>query len=191
VSPLVGLIVVGGALAVGVAGRALTLRLARRVRRREEPPPARDAPLGALGFGIEIGEVISLGGEELWLEGGWVLSEGREPVAALLPLREATLLALPAPRARLYRLAPVELRVDGEPPASVESGGARYDRVRRLPVELEPVGRGSDPPWSNALFVEYRDSSGAVLCVLSHDGASRVWQGRLVADDELERWGRA
>lgn len=190
-SLFVGLFVVGGALAVGAAGRAIMLRTARRVRRREEPPPACDAPLAGLGFSVEIGDVVSLGGEELWLEGGWLLREGRDPIAALLPLREATLLAEPAPRARLYRLEPVELGASGEPAASLELGGARFERLRRLPVELEPLGRGLDPPWPNALFVEYRAASGAVLCVLSRGGSARAWQGRPVADDELERWGRA
>lgn len=190
-SLVAGVLVAGGVLAVGAAGRGLMRHIARRARRREVPPPCRGAaPLGRLGFGVEIGDVISLGAEELWLEGGWLLSEGAEPVAVVLPMREATLLALPGPQQQLYRLTPLSAGDFGGA-SSVESGGVRFERARRLPVELEPVGRGSDPPYKSAVLAEYRAPSGDTLWALDRDGAGLAWQGRRVRDDELERWGRA
>ena len=79
-------------------------------RRRSEPKEARPkapapkpSPLAARGFSIELGDVVEIGGRELWLERGWVLSEGDDAVVALLSASEATLIALPAPSVSLVR----------------------------------------------------------------------------------------
>lgn len=190
-SLIVMAVVVGGsALIAGLAARhAVKMRSAPALPPAPPPAPAAPSPLARAGFEIELGDVMEVLGRELWLEAAWLLSEGGEPVAALFQAREATLLALPPPAGTLYLLAAAELPLPAEPPTSLESRGVRFERVRRLPVEVIPVGKSPPLPWNDALLSEYRGLENDALWVLGRGGHSRVWQGRAVHASDVVRWG--
>lgn len=183
------LLVGGGALVAGLATRyAVTRREPEPVKPAPAPAPT-PSPLASAGFELELGDVVELGGRELWLEEGWLLSEAGDAVAALFRAREATVLALPPPAGTLYLLDEVELGLPEEPPTTIESRGVRFERVRRLPVLVQPVGKSAPLPWNEGLLSEYRGLAGDALWVLGRGGRSRVWQGRAVHASEVVRWG--
>ncbi len=161
-----------------------------RRRPKTKPPPTEPAEaevpkpnaLSPHGFGVELGDVIEVGGRELWLEQGWLLSEGDAPVVALFVAREATLVALPPPSRSLYLLDAVDLVVVGEPPLTLESRGVRFERVRRLPVRVEPLDKTPPLPWEQALLSEYRGLAEDALFVLGNSGGVRAWQGRITSE---------
>ncbi|MEB2313268.1 MAG: hypothetical protein OZ921_12910 [Sorangiineae bacterium] len=182
-----------GALSAGALGL-------RALRRRRAAPGAGDSPrtsaaepagaLAGAGFAVEAGEVISLAGREYWLEHAWLCREREEPVAAILFAAEATVVALPAPRSTLYRLARVEVEAPPEPPSTLDSRGVRFERASRRPVRLTATPAAPDPPFEEAVLAEYRALGGASLWMLARAGAALAWQGERVADGELERWGQ-
>jgi hypothetical protein len=167
--------------------------------RRRRPPakpsaatataPVKVSLLSTRGFDIELGDVIEVGGRELWLEHGWVLAEGEDPIVALFSAREATLVALPAPSRALYLLDEVDLKLPGDPPLTLESNGVRFERVRRLPIRVEVLEKSPPLPWEEALLSEYRGLATDALFVLGQTGRLRAWQGRQVGESEIERWG--
>ncbi len=181
---------IGGALAAVGA----TVRWARSKKspapRPAEAPEKAASPLSAAGFSVDLGDVISIDGRELWLERGWALSEGGELVAAVLFTDSEVIVALPAPEPRMSLLRETELSLPEDPPASLEAAGARYERVRRLPVEAAALGDTPPPPWPSALLCEYRGLGGEQLWVVGHGDFSRAFVGRAVTDDEFEMWGK-
>jgi hypothetical protein len=182
------LLIGGGALAAGAA-----VRLLARRKRAPLSEPALAAPLGAplseSGFGVEQGDVISVPGRELWLEQGWLLREAGEPIAAILFAREATIVALPEPNRCIHLLQQAELALPAEPPSALDHAGVRYERTRRLPVEIEVMPQSPEPPWPSALLVEYRGLANEVLWALVQSGSCSVWCGRALDAAEIERWG--
>jgi hypothetical protein len=182
--------IVGGAL-FGGGTFAWFLRKKKATKARTVAPAAteRPSPLASRGFAMELGDVVEIGGRELWLEEGWILSEGDDAVIALFAAKEATLVTLPAPSKASYLLDSVELAFAGDPPLTLESGGVRFERVRRLPVRVETLEKSSPLPWEEALLSEYRGLATDALFVLGNAGRVRAWQGRLVGESEIERWG--
>ncbi len=183
------------ALAIGgsalIAGLATRYAVKRRVQPVAPPPvlPSPPSPLARAGFEIELGDVIEVLGRELWLEEAWLLTEGREPVAALFGAREASLLVLPPPAGTLYLLDVVEIDLPEEPPSSIESRGVRFERVRRLPVEVAAVGKSAPLPWTDGLLSEYRGLESEALWVLGRGARCRIWQGRIAQGSDVVRWG--
>ena len=181
------LIVGGGALVAGIGARIAF----RRRKRAPESIPEKPAPsrLAAAGFEVEQGDVISARGRELWLEQGWLLSEGHDAVAALLFAREAVVLVQPRPRPRTAVLAAIELPLPADPPSAIDHGGVRYERAKRLPVSIEALSQSPEPPWSDALLTEYRGLANEVLWALVTPRGSRAWSGHTIDEHEIERWG--
>lgn len=188
---LTALIVGGGALIAGAAAR-----LSRR--HKPEPPQAKprepedrrvESELIRLGFEIELGDVVEIGGRELWLERAWLFSEAGDAVAALFSAREATLVVSPPPARRVWVLDEVEIALPPEPPATLESRGVRFERARRIPVTVKALGKSPPLPWDQAVFAEYRGLAGDALFTLGKDGRAKAWQGRIASDSEIERWG--
>lgn len=190
-SLVIAAIIAGGAAVFGGSTFAWLRR--KRVPKTARPLPAteRSKPgeLATRGFDLELGDVVEIGGRELWLERGWVLSEGDEAVVVMFSAKEATLVTLPAPSRASYLLDPVELAFPGDPPPTLESAGVRFERVRRLPVRVEPLSKSPPLPWDQALLSEYRGLATDALFVLGNAGRIRAWQGRLVGESEIERWG--
>jgi hypothetical protein len=181
---VVALLVGGGALAVSAL---LTRR--RRSTKRPEEPPALPAP-ELSGFPVALGDVISVAGEEAWLEQGWLLEEAGAAVAAVLFAGDVIVLALPSPRSVLYWLSAASPpSIAGEPPPSLDVDGEHFERARRIPVAVRTLGRAADPPWDSALLAEYRALGGVVLWMLARDARAICWSGRRVEDSDLENWG--
>lgn len=184
------IIVGGGALAAGIGARVALARRARRQSKAESTrQPAAPSRLAAAGFAFEQGDVISIAGRELWLEHGWLLAEGDDPIAALMFAREAVVLSEPRPRSRVCRLSEIKLRMPGDPPSALDHAGSRYERARRLPVAIERLPDSPEPPWTDALLTEYRGLGGEVLWALVAEGTCRAWAGFFVAEHEIEHWG--
>ncbi len=187
-SLLATLLVVGG-------GAVVAAVLARRRRRpvAAERDDSASAPASELAdFPVALGDVISVGGEEAWLEHGWLLEESGAAVAALLFAGRVIVLALPAPRSLVYWLSALDAPpFAGEPPSSLDLDGEHLERARRLPVAVRALGRAPDPPWDSALLAEYRALGGGVLWMLARGDRALAWRGRRVDDSELENWGRA
>lgn len=188
-SLVIAALVAGGALFGG--GALAWLRRKRPTSRKQASTsvPAKPGALAKRGFDLELGDVVEIGGRELWLEQGWILSEGDDPVVAMFSAKEATLVTLPAPSKASYLLDAVELAFPGDPPLTLESAGIRFERVRRLPVRVEPLEKSPPLPWDQALLSEYRGLATDALFVLGNAGRIRAWQGRLVGESEIERWG--
>lgn len=190
---LTALLIAGsGALVAGATARALS-QVKRRREQRSSASAAvtsEDDRMTSAGFAVAVGDVISIGTREAWLEHGWLLTETGVPVAAVLFCREGTVVALPAPRRTLYWLEDESLELPGEPPPALDVDGVRYERALRLPVDVEPLGTAPDPPWQAAVLAEYRGLGGESLFTLGRAQAVRAWRGTRVEPSELERWGR-
>jgi hypothetical protein len=185
------ILVGGGALAVGVATRFRRNKQVAPAPTPDAPAPdgARSTPLAALGFDVELGDVVEIAGRELWLERGWLLTEAGDAVAAVFGAAEATLIVLPSPARRVYVLDEVEVALPADPPATLESKGVRFERARRIPVEIDALGKSPPLPWDQAVLAEYRGLGGDALWLLGARGRAKAWQGRLCNDSEIERWG--
>jgi hypothetical protein len=157
---------------------------AKTTRRKVEGPHAH-----LVGFPCQLGDVLMrITGEEAWLAGGLVLSE-ESPVAALFVAPDAghdcAIYVRPAPREAVFWLEPLDpgaVLVGGEPPSSVEHGGIRFDRVRRLPLRPKRIGVGA-PDVGDAVVVAEYASAGAerLLVMRSTSGTSHAYRG-----EELE-----
>jgi hypothetical protein len=141
------------------------------------------------GFPCQLGDVLlRLTGEEAWLAGGLVLSE-EGPVAALFVAPDAghdcAIYARPRPREAIYWMEPLDpgaVLVGGEPPNSVEQGGIRFDRVRRLPLRPRRIGVGAPDAGDAVILAEYASAGSERLVVMKcTSGASYAYRG-----EELE-----
>jgi hypothetical protein len=188
------LLALGGAALSGVVVRALG-RWGKKGpgerpgTSRPAPGDEKRAPAKFAEFRFNVGDVISVQGTEAWLEQGWVLREAGEAVAIVFFSREATLIALPAPKAALFWLNEVALDWPSDPPSSIDVGALCFERARRVPVDIETLADAPDPPWQDGLLTEYRALSGEVLWALGRRGAFKAWSGRRVAESDLELWG--
>ena len=66
-----------------------------------------------------------------------------------------------------------------------------YERVSRLPVQVEMLGRTVEPPCRSAILGEYRGTEGEAFWLLAGDQCARAWRARRIEDHELECWGSA
>ena len=157
---------------------------AKTTKRKVEGPHAH-----LVGFPCQLGDVLMrITGEEAWLAGGLVLSE-ESPVAALFVAPDAghdcAIYARPAPREAVFWLEPLDpgaVLVGGEPPSSVEHGGIRFDRVRRLPLRPKRIGVGAPDVGDAVVVAEYASAgSERLLVIRSTSGTAHAYRG-----EELE-----
>lgn len=192
-------LVLAGLAALGAGGAMLVGRWLSRRRREvgaEETlgGAARDA--GGAGPGVagtserledfpcQLGDVVMrVTGEEAWLAGGLVLSEDA-PVAVLFVAPDAghdlALYVTPRPRESLYWLSPLDasaVLVGGEPPTSVEHGGVRFERERRLPLRPRRLGVGAPDVGESVIVAEYVSAGAERLVVLKSPATSRAYRG--------------
>ena len=142
-----------------------------------------------VGFPCQLGDVLMrLTGEEAWLAGGLVLSE-EAPVAVLFVAPDAghdcAIYVRPRPREAVFWMEPLDpgaVLVSGEPPSSVEHGGIRFDRVRRLPLRPKRIGVGAPDVGDAVVLAEYASAGAERLLVMrSTSGVSHAYRG-----EELE-----
>ena len=157
---------------------------AKPVKRKVEGPHEH-----LVGFPCQLGDVLMrLTGEEAWLAGGLVLSE-EAPVAALFVAPDAghdcAIYVRPQPREAVFWMEPLDpgaVLVGGEPPSSVEHGGIRFDRVRRLPLRPKRIGVGAPDVGDAVVLAEYASAGSERLLVMrSTSGVSHAYRG-----EELE-----
>ena len=107
------------------------------------------------------------------------------PVAALFVAPDAghdcVIYVRPHPRDAVYWLEPLDpgaVLVAGEPPTSVEHGGVRFDRARRLPLRPRRIGVGA-PDVGDAVVVAEYNSAGAerLLVLKATTGVTKAYRG--------------
>jgi len=137
------------------------------------------------GFLCQLGDVLTrITGEEAWLAGAVILSEDI-PVAVLFVAPDAghdcAIYVRPHPRPSLFWLEPLDpaaVLVGGEPPSSVEQGGIRFDRARRLPLRPRRIGVGAPDVGDGVMVAEYASAGSERLLVLkSNSGDIRAYRG--------------
>lgn len=137
------------------------------------------------GFVCRLGDVVvRTTGEEAWLAGGVVLSE-EIAVAVLFVAPEAmhdrAIYVRDRPRGSLYWLEPLDpsaVLVGGEPPHSVEHGGIRFERVRRLPLRPRRIGAIALDVGDVVIVAEYASAGAERLLVLkSNTGVVHAYRG--------------
>ena len=165
---------------------------ADEAKKTSKRPPKRkvEGPSAHLdGFPCQLGDVIMrITGEEAWLAGGVVLSE-ETPIAALFVAPDAgqdcAIYVRPRPRESVFWMQPLDpgaVLVGGEPPSSVEHGGIRFDRVRRLPLRPKRIGVGAPDVGDSVILAEYASAGSERLLVMrSTTGSSFAYRG-----EELE-----
>lgn len=189
-------LLLAGLVCAGTSGVVLVSRWLARRRTEEETVAAKDdapvakkkeeAPRVSLeGFTCQLGDVLMrLTGEEAWLAGGVVLSE-EIPVAVLFVAPDAghdrAIYVRARPRGGVFWLDPLdpkEVLVGGEPPSSVEHGGIRFDRTRRLPLRPRRIGVGAPDLGDAVVAAEYASAGAERLLVLkANSGVVRAYRG--------------
>lgn len=164
-------------------------------RKAPRKPPTAEGPHAHLaGFPCQLGDVLMrLTGEEAWLAGGLVLSE-ESPVSALFVAPDAghdcAIYVRPRPREALFWMEPLDpgaILVGGEPPTSVEHGGIRFDRVRRLPLRPRRIGVGAPDVGDAVILAEYASAGSERLLVMrSTSGTSHAYRGEELVPSAYE-----
>lgn len=169
----------------GVASADEAKKTSKRTPKRKVEGPSTHLD----GFPCQLGDVIMrITGEEAWLAGGVVLSEDT-PIAALFVAPDAghdcAIYVRPRPRESVFWMQPLDpgaVLVGGEPPSSVEHGGIRFDRVRRLPLRPKRIGVGAPDVGDSLILAEYASAGSERLLVMrSTTGSSFAYRG-----EELE-----
>ena len=193
---LVDVAIVGGGI---LLGRWIVRRMRARgpgaemvaVEAKERPAPKRD-PLA--GFPCKLGDVLVRVAErdEAWLAGALVLEE-EHPVAVIFVAPEAggdrAVLVRPPPSPGLVWLAPLkpgELALTADPAHSLEHGGARYQRVRRLPVTVSRIGSGAPAVGAQAIVAEYEGGGTDRIVVLAGAQQTLTWKGVALGEGDYD-----
>lgn len=189
----VGLLVAAGGV---VLGRWLAHKM--RPGSPHDAPPAgadgagtADEALGA--FPCRMGDVVvrkSLR-DEAWLAGALVFAE-EHPVGALFVAPEAGTDRAVFVRegweglAWLAPLATSEVPRTGEPPHTLEHGGVRFERSRRLPVRVRRIGTGTPPVGDRAVVAEYAGPAADRIVLVVGSERTLAWSGTALEREEFE-----
>jgi hypothetical protein len=139
------------------------------------------------GFPCQLGDVVMRkAGDEAWLAGALVLSEGETTIAALFVAPEAggdrVVLARPANEELGWlKQEPQITVISGEPPTALEVAGERYERRRRLPLRVERIGTGAPDVGRELIFAEYTGLGDECLVVLVAKERVVSFRGQLLA----------
>ena len=153
--------------------------------KRKRKPAIEGEKVRLEGFICQLGDVVMrITGEEAWLAGGLVFSE-EVPVAVLFvapdAVRDCVVYVRARPRESLFWLEPLDpsaVLVGGEPPSSVEHGGIRFDRARRLPLRPRRIGVGAPEVGDVVIVAEYTSAGAERLIVLKGNaGGARAYRG--------------
>jgi hypothetical protein len=189
------LVVAGG---VVVLGRfvARAMRGARRVSDDKRAPEKGPSPSGGnllQGISCQLGDVILRTAEhdEAWLAGALVFEE-EVLVAALFVAPEAggdrAVFARVGGGAGLAWLAPMAPPTPkaAEPPHTMEVGGVRFERARRLPVHVRRIGTGAPSVGAKAILVEYTGGASDRIVVVAGPEQTLFWRGVSLGEGEYE-----
>lgn len=161
---------------------------------QKKPVAALPAAKPLEGFPLELGDVVSSGGQERWLSGAIV---AREQAAVLVLFfapegREHwVVVAHPLPERDIFWLKPVDVVSPAEPPATLEIGGFTMHRKSRLPVKLERIGQGAPKVEPTGIVATYSAGAGEVAVVLTYDNKCLGWSGQRIESSDYERMGKS
>jgi hypothetical protein len=135
----------------------------------------------------ELGDVITLRGEDVSFTSGWILHDGAVRVASVFFSDPAVVIVLHGARDAFHLCTEVRMP-EGVPAPTVEIGGTPYTRVLRLPCTVERLSAPGVP--AEAVFACYREAAGEdrLFAVEARDGA-RAFRGTLVPERDVEYWG--
>jgi len=139
------------------------------------------------GFPCQLGDVVLRGvGDEAWLAGALVLSEGNETVAAMFIApdvgKDRVIVARPSAQELLWLTEQDDVAViAGEPPTALEVAGGRYERRRRLPLHAERLGTGAPDVGQDVIFAEYTGLGDECLVVLVAKERVLAFRGEILA----------
>jgi hypothetical protein len=201
---LVDVALVGGGILLGRwLVRSMRARSAAATPANADAKDAAGPPVDPLaGFPCKLGDVLTrtAEGDEAWLAGALVFEEER-PVAALFIAPEAggdrAILVRPAPGggasgADFTWLAPLRVRdlpgvvESHEPPHSLEHGGVRYERTRRLPVKVTRIGTGAPSLGPQGIVAEYSGAGSERLLVVACGAQTLAWTGVALGERDYE-----
>jgi hypothetical protein len=193
VSLVVGLVVATGGV---MMGRWLAHRMRPRASLEAQGAADAPAPPGGevfAGFPCRLGDVVvrTIERDEAWLAGALVFQEDR-PIAALLIAPEAG-----ADRAVFVRqgqegldwLSPLgesPIAGPGEPAHTIEHGGVRFERARRLPVRVIRMGSGAPHVGDSAIVAEYAGPTVERIVVVVGSEQTRSWRGTALGQRDYD-----
>jgi hypothetical protein len=181
-----------------VAGiTALTLWTARL----RAATPARDAtttpapalpPARAVGE-LDLGDVVSVRGEDLWIRGAIDAREGASRWGRLLlgpgALGPRALLTLAPPLRDVCWLAPVTIACPTEPPSTLEIAGRVFARTSRRPLAITRRGEGTPDLGGAAIAALYEAGARDAALVMTSGGRALAWVGERLDEGALDRLG--
>ncbi len=160
----------------------------------KKPKATLPAPKPLDGFPLELGDVISSGGEERWLSGA-IAAREQTSVMALFFAPEGrehfVVVAHPLPERDILWLRPVEVVSPAEPPATLEIEGQAMQRKNRFPVKLERIGQGAPDVGSTGIVATYTIGTREVAVVLTSGQQCLAWLGRRMESSEYDRMGKS
>jgi hypothetical protein len=142
-------------------------------------------------FPCQLGDVVVRTAErdEAWLAGA-LLFEDQTPIAVLFVAPEAgsdrAIFAFESHRGLTW-LAPFaseDPSSAGDPPSTIEHGGIRFERERRVAVSVTRLGSGAPSVGEHAVVAEYRAAGAERIVVVA--GADRTLRWIGVALEERE-----
>jgi hypothetical protein len=161
---------------------------------KKNAPPALPAAKPIDGFPLELGDVISSGGEERWLSGA-ILAREQTVVTVLFFAPEGkehwVVAAYPLPERDIFWLRPVEVVSPAEPPAALEIGEITMQRKNRLPVRFERKGQGAPDVGSTGILATYTAGAREVAMVLTSGERCWAWSGRRIDSSDYDRMGKS
>lgn len=160
----------------------------------KSPKAALPAAKPLAGFPIELGDVISSGGEERWLSGAIAAREQTVMMVVFFApegREHWVVVAHPLPDRDLFWLRPVEVVSPAEPPATLEIGAFTMHRKRRLPVKFERLGQGAPDVEETGIVAMYSAGAREVAIVLTSGGRCLAWSGRRIEPSEYDRMGKS
>lgn len=199
---MIGTILVISAAAAASVGflvnrrRSARKELAKNTEKSDEKKSPKELPAAKPleGFPLELGDVVSSGGQERWLSGA-IIAREQAAVMALFFAPEGrehwVVVAHPLPERDIFWLKPVEVSSPSEPPGTLEIGGFTMHRKSRLPVKFERIGQGAPKVESTGIVATYSAGAGEVAVVLTYGDKCLGWSGQVIESSDYERMGKS
>ncbi|MBK8252440.1 MAG: hypothetical protein IPK82_07190 [Polyangiaceae bacterium] len=140
-----------------------------------------------------LGDVVTAEGEERWLAGGLIATEGDRVVAAVFFAPEGSrtkaVAAFARPRRDILWLSPARCDSPAEPPGSCEIEGVPMTRRGRIPVVIARYGQGVPNIGENGIFAEYEGGADEIAVLITSEGRSFAWSGKRLIEGDYDRLG--
>jgi hypothetical protein len=135
-------------------------------------------------FTCAVHDVISLDGDEVWIDRALVILEDEEPVAQALVASQGVLFETASHG--FHWCCARSCQPAREPPLSLEFDGHAFARRTRLPVVVRVLPDARD---EEMVYATYEGIGDDALFVLTNSERAHAWLGRRISPDRVERWG--